>query len=287
MVQPLLIDGMLGLGDSVYQRAFVRHFPGAYIRTAWPEVYGGLGLHFVRSGTCLRTQHKNERRTPVRYVTPPDNARLLRIGYGAASLSRASIVENMRQQFGVTHPRFDLPSFSCPLPVPDDGRPLALIRPVTWRREWLNQSRSPDPQYVAQAARILRRDFFVVSVADLSDGEEWLVGECPEADLYLHHGELDVMQLLALTERAAVVVGGVGWIVPVAISYGTPLYVIQGGCGAHNAPHIITDRAMNLRRVGWAQPDRYCMCGSMTHACDKHISHFEQNFERWLHENVL
>ncbi|OSK22868.1 hypothetical protein EAMG_03907, partial [Escherichia coli M056] len=228
---------------------------------------------------------KNERLSPARFEPAPEGARVLRVGYGAASLARASVVETLRQQFGITHPRFDLPSF--PRVLPAQTRPLAVIRPVTLRREWLHQSRSPDPRYVAQAARILRRHFYVVSIADLEDGQEWLAGPAPEADLQLHHGELNVMQLLALTEQAAVVVGGVGWIVPAAICYGTPLYVIQGGCGAHNAPHIITDRAMDLRRVGWALPDRFCMCGEMTHHCDKHISHFERNFKRWLYENVL
>lgn len=285
MSRPLLINGMLGLGDSIYQRGFVRHLPGAYLVTAWPEVYAGLDVHVVRSDTRLRTQRKNERTTAVRYETAPLNAREVRIGYGASALAQGSIVDAMRRQFGVTHPRFDLPHFNAAAFTAP--KPIAVIRPVTARREWLNAARNPDPRYIAQAARILRQHFYVVSVADLADGEEWLVGEPPAADLQLHHGELTVTQLLSLIDQAAVVVGGVGWVVPASICYGTPLYVVQGGCGAHNAPRIITDPCMNLRRVGWAQPDNYCLCGSMTHHCDKRIAHFERNFEVWLNENVL
>ncbi|RTO96217.1 hypothetical protein [Enterobacter hormaechei] len=285
MTRPLLINGMYGLGDNIYQRAFVRHLPGSWLVTPWPEVYQGLDVHFVRSDTQLRTQRKNEHNTDVGYEQPPEGAHTLRIGYGASALAQGSIITAMRRQFGITHPRFDLPDYGK-TPVLTD-RPIALVRPVTARREWLNQARNPEPDYIAQAARILRRHFFVVSVADLADGEEWLVGEPPEADLRLHHGELDITGLLSLTQQAAVAVGGVGWVVPAAISYGTPLYVVQGGCGAHNAPHVITDPAMNLRRVGWARPDNYCMCNKMVHGCSKRISNFEQNFTRWLHENVL
>ena len=285
MNTPLLINGMQGLGDNIYQRAFIRHLPGCWLATAWPEIYEGLDVHFVRSGTRLRTQRKNEMRSRVRYEAPPVDARTLRIGYGASLLAQGSIADAMRKQFGVTNPVFDLPDFGS-LPV-RTSRPVALIRPVTARREWLNQARNPDPVYIAQAARILRRHFYVVSVADLADGEEWLVGDPPEADLNLHSGELSVTQLLAPADKAAVVVGGVGWIVPAAVSYGTPLYVVQGGCGAHNAPHIITDPRMNLRRVGWARPDNYCMCGQMAHACSKRITQFDEKFTRWLHENVL
>lgn len=212
-------------------------------------------------------------------------AREIRIGYGAAALAQGSIINAMRQQFNVASPLFNLPDFGQS-PV-RSRRPIALIRPVTVRREWLNQARNPEPAYIAQAARVLRKHFFVVSVADLADGEEWLIGEPPEADLILHNGELSVTQILALADKASVALGGVGWIVPAAICYGTPLYVVQGGCGGHNASHIITDPSMNLRRVGWAQPDNYCMCNKMAHGCSKRISHFEENFTRWLHENVL
>ncbi|WP_249339764.1 hypothetical protein [Serratia marcescens] len=285
MTRPLLIHGMQGLGDSIYQRGFVRHLSGAYLATAWPEVYAGLDVHLVRSGTRLRTQRKNELATMAQYETPPANARELRIGYGAASLAQSSIIDVMRRQFGVTHPRFDLPHFD-PLPI-RTTKPIAVVRPVTARREWLNAARNPEPGYICQAAQLLRQHFYVVSVADLEAGEEWLVGEAPDADLQLHHGELNVTQLLALVDQAAVVVGGVGWVVPAAICYGTPLYVVQGGCGAHNAARVITDHCMNLRRVGWARPDNYCLCGSMTHHCDKRISDFDRNFEVWLNENVL
>ncbi|OSK27556.1 hypothetical protein EAMG_05373 [Escherichia coli M056] len=280
------IRGMYGLGDSVYQRAFVRQFPGAYLRTPWPELYSDLDVRFVRSGTSLRTQRKNEEKTALTYVSEPVRpAEVLNIFYGPEELKKGSIIDAMTWQFGRMADVFDLPSFGMS-PV-RTAKPVAVIRPVTVRKEWKNLSRNPDPRYIAQAARELRKHFYVVSLADLEEGEEWLVGELPEADLYLHHGELSLMEMLALTEHAAVVVSGVGWALPVAVCYRTPVFIIQGGCGAHNAPHIITSPEMDLSRVGWAQPDKYCMCGEMTHNCNKRISHFRRKFKRWLNENVL
>ncbi|WP_392336177.1 hypothetical protein [Pantoea stewartii] len=88
-------EGMLGLGDSIYQRPFLRHFPGAYVRTCWPELYRGLNVKCVRSGTHLRTQEKtNSGRamSSIRYhavasESASDTARLICL---LAALSRRS-----------------------------------------------------------------------------------------------------------------------------------------------------------------------------------------------------
>jgi hypothetical protein len=279
------IRGMYGLGDSVYQRAFVRQIPGAYLRTPWPELYSDLDVNFVRSNTTLRTQRKNEEKTNIVFVREPARpSEVLSIFYGPEELKRGSIIDAMTWQFGRVATIFDLPTFG-ESPVKAD-KPIAVIRPATVRKEWANPARNPDPKYIAAAARKLRKNFYVVSLADLEAGEEWLVGETPEADLYLHAGELSLTQTLALVEHAAVVVSGVGWALPVAICYQTPVFIIQGGCGAHNAPHIVTDPGMDLSRVGWAQPDEYCMCASMVHDCSKHISGFNKKIKGWLNEIV-
>lgn len=51
-------------------------------------------------------------------------------------------------------------------------KPVAVIRPATVRKEWANPARNPDPKYLADAARELRKHFYVVSLADLEEGEE-------------------------------------------------------------------------------------------------------------------
>lgn len=95
------IRGMYGLGDSIYQRAFVRQFPGAFLRTPWPELYSDLDVQFVRSDTSLRTQRKNEEKTSVVYVRDPVRpSEVLTIFYGPDELKKGSIVDAMTWQFG-------------------------------------------------------------------------------------------------------------------------------------------------------------------------------------------
>ena len=279
--EPVLIRGMYGLGDSIYQRGFVKQFPGAYLMTPWPELYADLDVKCVKPDTRLRTQAKNMVRSKMKWYPAPESAREIQISYSPCDLASGSIVTAMKDRFGVA-PVFDLPNFGKS-PI-RSNKPVAIVRPVTVRREWMNPARSPRPEYVNQAARILRKKgFHVVSIADIQDGQEWLVGDPPEADEYYHKGELSVTQLLAAVQNAAVVVGGVGWIVPACIAAETPLYVILGGNGGHNAPEKITDkRYMNLKRVGWATPDRFCMCSNNNHQCEKTIHGFDRQFRFWL-----
>ncbi|HEX6941043.1 MAG TPA: hypothetical protein VF158_16620, partial [Longimicrobiales bacterium] len=164
-------------------------------------------------------------------------------------------------------------------------RPLAVIRPVTTRREWRNNARAPRPEYVAEAARMLRAEgYHVVAVADIEPPHEWLEGEMPEADLYRVKGELDTPQLLALVQNAAVVVGGVGWIVPAAIAARTPAVILGGGMGGHNAPELLIDPRMDASRIRWLIPDRYCRCRDRAHACPKTITDFDARFRAALDE---
>ncbi|MFC7508779.1 hypothetical protein [Pantoea stewartii] len=281
-------EGMLGLGDSIYQRPFLRHFPGAYVRTCWPELYRGLNVKCVRSGTHLRTQEKNELRSRYVFHPVPRGGVRKRIGYGPTDLSAGGIIPAFRRQFGVNGPlQFDLPQFNDLHPSIPTDRSVAVIRPSTVRTEWASASRNPNPEYLVRAAQRLRQHFFVVSVADTVPGMEWIIGDEPAADLKLHHGELTLTQLCSLYVRAACVVTPVGFSVPMAIAYQTPLFVVAGGRGGHNAPEIVTDPAMDLSHTRWAMPDNYCRCMRADHDCDRRISNFDDKLHEWLHGIVL
>ena len=278
--------GYHGLGDNIFQRPFLKYYPGAYLRTPWPELYQDLNVKPVRTETRLRTQQKNETRSAVQWYPEP-NEQHTNVGYGPQDFRvYGSIINTLRHQFNVTGPlQFDLPSYGQD-PLRISGR-VAVIRPVTVRAEWDSTSRGCNPEYICQAAELLRsRGFHVVSVADLEPGKEWIVGDTPKADTYYHHGELSITQLMSLIERADVVVTPVGWAVPASIAYQTPCFVVAGGRGGHNAPHVITDPDMNLQRVGWAIPDEYCMCTQAKHECSKHITDFTGKLTRWLNVNV-
>lgn len=285
----IYFEGMYGMGDTIYQRPFLRYFPGSYICTPWPELYVGLDVRCVRSNTSLRTQLKNEQRSGYPFYLPPPNVTRRRIVYGPNELAHGSIIQAFRRQFGVTAPLlFDLPSFNDRHPRLPHGMRIAVIRPATVRTEWGSASRNPDPAYLCIAARQLRqRGFYVVSVADTEPGKEWIVGNEPEVDLALHAGELSITQLCTLYELAAAVVAPVGFSIPMAIAYKTPLFVVAGGRGGHNAPGIVTDPEMDLSRTRWAIPDNYCWCTRADHDCDKRITGFTDKLNGWINEIVL
>lgn len=266
---------MKGLGDSIYQRPFVRALTQrreVYLQTPWPELYADLDVRFVRTRTELRTQAINEARNRARYVEPPIEATRAGFGY-AGSLAGSNIAACMERRvpLGAEPFVFDLPDMG-PAPFRADDRPYAVVRPVTIRSEWRNEARNPDPRYVAEIAAELRKTHAVVLVAHLAERQEWLAGELPPHDLAFITGELNVREMLALVREADVVVGGVGWIVPATIALRRPAFVILGGQGGHNAPARITDPRMDLSRLGWARPDQFCRCENMSHRCPKEIS---------------
>lgn len=289
---PVKIAGMRGLGDNIFQRPFVKALARVrpvYLITPWPELYYDIpNVHFVHEATPLRTQAKNMiRQDPVVWVKPPRQVTMLRVSYGHATMATQNIARTMEGCFGARLEPMDLPAFPAFVPWAPAGRPVAVIRPVTERKEWNNTARSPKPEYVAEIARSLMDKYHVVSVADLKEGEEWLVGPAPPAHTRFHGGELDVRQLLGLVQSAALVVGGVGWIVPACIAAGTPLFCILGGCGGHNAPEKITDPRMDLSHVGYATPDRFCRCDRMQHTCDKTITALAGQWRDWRNQHCL
>lgn len=270
----MLIRGMKGLGDNIYQRAFVRQIRRpVFLETPWPELYQDMPhVQCVRPATKLRTQAKNIARQS-RWARPPISGAQKRIQYGAAG-----IYTGMRQCFRLEPGLLDLPDFG---PSPVSGQ-YVVVRPVTVREEWRADARNPLPEYIAIAAAQLRkRGYQVVSVADLQPGKEWALEPMPPADIRYHAGELTVEQLLALLQGAAAVVGGIGWIVPASIAAGVPAWIVCGGQGGYNAPELITDPAMNTKRITFAVPDNFCRCTERYHTCDKRIANYDQRFAEW------
>lgn len=296
MALPLFIRGMLGLGDNIFARPFVReqlrHYPAVYLSTSWPELYEDMtGLRFVCPNTKLRTQAKNvDAQHTGRWHTMPLNARLCRVSYGHGPIrTHGTIARAIEACFPQkpAAPVWDLPVFPAPVGRGFGNRPLAVVRPVTERTEWHNAARGPLPEYVARIAAALMDTHHVVSVADLAPGAEWLTGEAPPAHTSYHAGELDVRALLGLVQRAAVVVGGVGWIVPAGIAARVPTFVIHGGMGAHNAPAVITDPRFDLSNYGFALPERFCTCATMKHTCPKKIPDLATQWNRFASPRCL
>jgi hypothetical protein len=280
---------MYGLGDNVFSRPFIRAATNRYevwLDTPWPEIYEDLNIKFVRGPPRrLRTQNKNiNRQKRERWSLPPSGmTRQIKIGYGI-DLHMRSIIASMEAQWASVGIAFDPALFDLPDMGPSpfaSDRPIAVVRPVTVRSEWRNEARNPLPEYLTAIIQHLMATHTVVMVADLEPGQEWLVGKLPPAHQYFVNGELSVRQLLALVRNADVLLGGVGWIVPVGLALKVKTFVVLGGHGGHNAPDKITDKRLDLTRLGFATPDRFCQCTGMLHNCKKEMADPLAQFSRW------
>lgn len=278
----MIIESMQGLGDNIYQRAFLQNATSTvWLTTPWPEIY--RDLPYVRPlfrRTTLRTQSKNQRRKPRPWAAPPGEPMPRR----RARYQNGNVFDGLQASIGLPKGPMTLPSFdTAQLP----GKPYAIVRPVTVRSEWRNESRNCDPAYVREASLQLKeRGISVISIADIAEGHEWAVGEMPYADVQFNHGELNVEQMLALVEHAWLVVGPVGWIVPACLAYKTHAMVICGGQGGFNHPEMLTDPDREVPQVRFAVPEPMCKCKEKTHACQKEIPHFGNRFKAYLDSRI-
>lgn len=251
-----------------------------YLRTPFMQVYEGLPVKFVKPVSHLRTQVKNIERSDYKYHELPPHTPVIHPRYSGEQLRTMNMVDSLGLTYHCKPSNFDLPKFASK--IKSDGRPICVVRPATIRKEWNAASRNPDPRYVAQVIEWLRETHYIVSVADLDVNAEVALEPLPYADLTLHEGELTTKELLGLIRKADVVVGGVGFIVPACIAYGTRLFCILGGNGAYNSPSKITHPSMDLRQVYFAQPDNFCGCNSAHHQCDKRITDLKGMFDGFI-----
>jgi hypothetical protein len=283
MVNPIMLRGMMGLGDNIYQRSIVRELAKVrpvYLITAWPQLYADVpDIWPLRVASRLRTQTKNMKRDDLTWSAWP-RSRIPEIRINYVSRPKVSILEALGASVGLQPDAltFDLPSFGLPYPL---GKPYIVIRPATIRTEWLATGRNPDPEYLALAADKLRDFFQIISIADLAPGEEWALEPLPYADQTFHAGELTIEETLSLVQGAAGVVGGVGWLVPAAIAYRTPMLLIFGGWGFYNGPERIFDSRIDASNVRSLLPPQFCRCRDQSHPCDKRIPNIEADIDRW------
>lgn len=278
----IVVQGMLGLGDNIHQRAVVRQLMErhrVWLETPWPSVYHDLvgdRLELLPVRTRLRTQAKNAVREAGQYTRrrTPAGAPRRRIWYTHDGIRRhGGFLRAMCAEAGVAPG-----DFSLPVPAewreraqrwidrwrPD--RPLMIYRPLVERTEWGGCSqRNPDHSAYAALARAVRDEFFVVSIADLLPGVEWMVGEDIEADVELHQGQLDFETIAGLMSMAGVVFCSPGFALVLAQAVGAPVVAVFGG---HESARLYDHGAPTDHLIS---PVRPCECFNKSHRCDKFI----------------
>lgn len=284
----LRIEGMHGLGDNLHQRAIIRQlltrhdFGTVQLETPWPSVYHDLvGSRFavVHKLSSLRTQAKNAKREAAKYsASSIEPTQRMRVWYTPDEVrARGSVLSAMVASAGCDA---SLADFRLPIPPAwhvaadeliatfETTRPLLIVRPLVVRPEWSGcAARNPDAATYATLFAAIRSHFFVVSIADLEPGKEWLASDMGAPDVAFHEGQLPFETLAALFARAALVYCSPGFAVILAQAVGTPSICVFGGYensksftgGARFAPYLGVD------------PINSCQCFKHGHACDKRV----------------
>jgi hypothetical protein len=277
---------MYGLGDNLHERAIVRGLMRqgyrVFLRTPWPQLFHdmvGPRLHMRPSAARLRTQAKNETAaTGYSDIPPHQNARRLKVWYTPDGVRKSgSILGAMMAGVGLQNEPHDFR-----LPVPAEwtskaqawvdrwrpSKPIMLYRPLVERTEWGGCAhRNPDADAYEALVDSVRSRYFVVSVADLAPGIEWISGGGIPADVRLHAGELDVEALVGLVKLSSLVFCSPGFALVMAQAVGTPVVCVHGGredsavysAGAAYTPTLGIDTI------------KPCRCFDHHHACERRI----------------
>lgn len=280
------------MGDCLHQRAVMRQLMQKHdvtLETSWASMYYDLvaeGLKLVRRSVALRTQTKNANREADLFLPGrPFNASGLRVRYGGADVMQTeskTVLEAMCHATGTDYVtadyRLDVPDAWTQalfktlgtLPPLASARPWLVYRPLVSRPEWRGSIvRNADPASYAKLFQILRDTFFVVSVADLEVGREWIVGPQLKADLVLHAGELTFETLAALFCQSDLVYTSSGFAAILGPAVGTATVSIVGGyegtgchdSGARFAPYMAIGPRVECG----------CWTSQCRQACDKAV----------------
>lgn len=286
---PLHLMGHHGLGDNLHQRALIRQLMKKYdvwLDTSWVSVYHDLianGLHVVYRPISLRTQTKNARREAALFEKkpPPRDAKTMRISYSPAQMkAHGSVLKAMCATVGLGCD-YDTADFRLPIPEMWSAelrakwldkwrptKPLMIYRPPCIRPEWGGAAaRNPDPAAYAALYQEIRDRFFVVSVADIEPGKEWIApsGDL-DADVKLHHGELVFETMAALFAEASMVFTTGGFPVILAQAVETPVFAVIGGYEDHTS----YSAGARYSPYGWVDPiNTYANCSHSVPAGQK------------------
>lgn len=296
---PLHVQGMHGMGDCLHERAVLRQLMPTHsitLETSWPSIFHDLvgpDLKLVRRPVGLHSQTANAIREADKfspYTHPGLGGRQMRVMYHGAHVMKSksrTVLEAMCMATGTSYAEADFT-----LPVPDAwiddldqflrphlrpvlaaavSKPWLVHRPLVARPEWRgSMARNADPLSYAKLLQPYRDSFFVISVADLVPGREWIVGHELKADLTFHHGELYFERLAALFKLADLVYTSSGFAAILAPAVGTPVVSVVGGY-EHADCHASGNRHAPFLGI---DPPKPCGCWSSAcrMACDKRLN---------------
>ncbi len=304
----IVIRGHLGFGDCLHQRAIVREYMDrgeqVVLETFYSAMYHDLrakGLKIIPiKGHPARVREANAEFDSV--SIPFAGTQRFKLGYNAETVHRhGSILAAQYARCGLKMP--EKPDFS--LPVPDSWReitktiarwqskPIMVYRPLVLNKLFHCDARLPDVDTYAALFESIRDNYHVVSVCNLGDYGEHIVGPEMPADIKFHKGELAFEELVGLYAEADLAFTCAGFAPVLAQAVGTPVVVVYGG---HEGFSTTNSVGRHLAPTLAIEPDNVCECHAghytrgaggvlvkpeKTHECPKAIDLCEAKRSLW------
>lgn len=275
------VEGFLGIGDTFYQRPFIKELVKKYrdiaLYTAYPELHWDIeGLKYWFKWSTLRCQDKAAMEVS-KSIWEPINKRTtgdLILGYQTREFEEGlNVIQSFEKLVTLTEP------FNMDFPLKDEwiekanniigNKRVCILRRPTVRREYNNPARNPQKGLMQLLINELKKEeMYIIAVGDLADIDEEPEEKYTGIDEIYEKGELKVWEIAALIKQAEITLTPVGFATPMAIAVNGRCFTVFGG---HVPPKYIYDERMNLENHRYIAPIPFCKCLSPTHNCKKDI----------------
>lgn len=276
------LRGMLGVGDCIHQRAVLREMLNYGRPVVLDTFYRAMYHDLVDHGLTLQLigghPPRIRERSPLRSARLPVRGSPVKITYNADMIHKhGSILAAQFASAGLQMPA--RPDFSLPMrpewrqwareAVGKHDKPLLVYRPIVLNNVWRSEARAPDPALYSALFRSIRDQFHVVSVANLGNSGEHIIGEEQDADVRFNRGELDFETMAGLFAEADLAFTCPGVSPVLAQAVGTKTVIVYGANECHRTTGTVGDHLAPTLAI---EPDEPCDHHAKNCSCSKHIS---------------
>lgn len=274
------IRGMYGIGDCLHQRAILRDLSNLGQSVELETFYHAMFYDLEGNNLSLRRfdSIKPRIRDESQRTMSRTNGRIHadhRITYNRAMIAKfGSILAAQYSCVGLQMP--ERPDFSLPVPkswqdrararISKTSKPIMVYRPVVLNSVWKSEARAPLVVDYAALFQSVRSKYHVVSVANLGDSGEYIVGEVQDADQYFHGGELCFEELAGLFSIADLAFTCPGFAPVLSQAVGARTVIVYGGNESYKTTNSV---GAHLADTLALEPINPCACHLKEHDCDK------------------
>jgi hypothetical protein len=279
-----ILDSYFGLGDNIYHIPFVHKLSqqgDVFIYTPFPELFRLPNVYCFKPVTNLKLQLSNMTGNGLYSHGHKPNGQRLRFNYGAAFKynppvtimeSFEKVVQLNGDFFFEFTPEESEEAAAIKLRASKKKKRLCVMRLPSVRNEWACYTRAPLMEYFQLCIDYLRQDYYIVTVGDVGNNEDYmgiepqLIDERRDRHYVNHLGVWDVIDLIS---RSDLVVSMPCNILPICQILKKRSFFIYGGY----VPHAMCNDD-RFYQVGYVEPEPFCFCvrnGQDRHKCNKEI----------------